>query len=1180
MQTDRENIPPNDATPSDGKQGRSRFRRQRQENRDDQVHFCRFGDNICLYKYFFCTTLAQSDAGSVASRSRSDAPVPSKSPAAAAASQSAGNWTKIDSENTYGPKSCLPCSAWNLLCGMGFKITNYAPRYQVHGDPGVRIATLNEYWMTITIGGLSQLGGDLSRAVAPYVRVHVLNMHSGEYIMSLPVHPQESNRDAPQSIESYPVAPMNSRPCALRTHDASVHWNETFVVRARFSDVTNPNTIMLFELLDNPPEIRKNGGGGGGGGVGQWSSGGSRVEPWSACLAWGFLLPRGTRAGAFNFALPPHCRARRDAVVAATGEIARKGAIKASAADTHIEERAPLVSTANEEKQREDEGDGQSEFLPLRLQLYQYRGESWLIEGIQRRMLRWPSKPFDHTRTARNVSLNSGSSSGAAASRRRVPEVYIQWRRQRHVKAQGVLNVAMSYVSRAPDSAAGEMSSTRGAASDAAIMPTGTGGENSADDSKKSLAREEAERAAMRSIVARRSRSALEPTVIPNRLIHRLSAGVQDGCSAVRYSHSGVLLAVGSISLKQDRSVAASFGGGGSRYPGVVYSVSIFDSDTADLLWCDEYAHYGVVYDIKWLSDDSKLVTCSADGRCRIYDVKLTSRGFREFKEGALEHQLRAGDSSRNSVSAQAASISGGAAAASAGVSSGTSGGGGLSASVYISRSALIETTPPVFIYCVLFQEPATRKKSSNTAKTDNGAAASDQTVNSDAPAVASHQPPQTAADTMIITGAADGRLRVYDVDGAWQGELLSYDPAASAAAASAEDSPFSPHEKAVHDIVIDSKSRYLYSGDAAGCILMWRLDNRGWYQLIRRLKKEDISGMNVRSLAVYTTPVPPNAGSSSAAFAQTRSYLLVMATASDQMNTGGADGGGDQANEGNVEVNLRAKARQVLQLYDLSSYRVIVNYSGFTPPAAFTRASFSKDGRYVSTCCSQQFEGDSATRYVIKIWDTFTGIMSRCKLSELRWVHPVRAVAFHPRQHVLAVATVGAMACLCIFASDKASAVLTAAALLEGELQTTTQGAASLLLPAETQVGGTTLQMIKPRAPLPPVKAPITSLSGSQVDGSATTTPARGGRPVSPVPAAPKGGGGSSTPKRSSSPKPMVGGTLSRTPSFSRPSIGTSGNSATAALAMQALNREEEETKEEKMKRIRGILDRVKSKR
>ena len=42
-----------------------------------------------------------------------------------------------------------------------------------------------------------------------------------------------------------------------------------------------------------------------------------------------------------------------------------------------------------------------------------------------------------------------------------------------------------------------------------------------------------------------------------------------------------------------------------------------------------------------------------------------------------------------------------------------------------------------------------------------------------------------------------------------------------------------------IHAVTIDRRSRYLLSGDSVGEIFVWRLDPKGWYQLLRRFKQE-----------------------------------------------------------------------------------------------------------------------------------------------------------------------------------------------------------------------------------------------------------------------------------------------------------------------------------------------------
>ena len=72
---------------------------------------------------------------------------------------------------------------------------------------------------------------------------------------------------------------------------------------------------------------------------------------------------------------------------------------------------------------------------------------------------------------------------------------------------------------------------------------------------------------------------------------------------------------------------------------------------------------------------------------------------------------------------------------------------------------------------------------------------------------------------------------------------------------------------------------------------------------------------------------------SSTKAYSQTKSYMLIMAC---------------EPSSGALTTTKQSGAplptvRAVLQLYDLSLYKPVVTYSGFTPPiAAFTRVELS----------------------------------------------------------------------------------------------------------------------------------------------------------------------------------------------------------------------------------------------
>lgn len=349
-------------------------------------------------------------------------------------------------------------------------MSGYIPAYEKIRTP-VNLQEINKNWLSVTIGGLSQLGGRLSRSVCPYVRMHVLNLHSGDYIMSVPLtaanRPSgDSNATQRESHEGHPVPALNTASCQLRARDADVYWDETFLVDAQFSAVTSPNSLLLFEVLDNPPSIKKSHDTGG--------SGGGKKGKFSTCLAWGYLIPRGTRSGRLNFAIPVAKPSRQGGHVPFQTP-AGKNDIEDSERDDGIAESTRLL-------QGEEEED--VPYLPARLQLYEYRNESWLIEGVQRRAMNWPPKPsYGYLKTPTNLSAHNMTT--AKSGQRSVPEVYLQWRRQKHIKAEGVLSIVLSYQPRSA-SALGHVVAQEG---DAVNIESAVAQRQGDGDEKKSLAK-------------------------------------------------------------------------------------------------------------------------------------------------------------------------------------------------------------------------------------------------------------------------------------------------------------------------------------------------------------------------------------------------------------------------------------------------------------------------------------------------------------------------------------------------------------------------------------------------------------------------------------------------------------------------------------------------------------------
>jgi WD40 repeat protein len=88
-----------------------------------------------------------------------------------------------------------------------------------------------------------------------------------------------------------------------------------------------------------------------------------------------------------------------------------------------------------------------------------------------------------------------------------------------------------------------------------------------------------------------------------------------------------------------------------------------------------------------------------------------------------------------------------------------------------------------------------------------------------------------------ILTGASDGRIRVWQGKHTLLGEVTFNTTASSPTEAS--QASFAAHDGRIHSMVIDERSRYLFTGDNKGDITVWRLDNKGWYQLLRKFRKQ-----------------------------------------------------------------------------------------------------------------------------------------------------------------------------------------------------------------------------------------------------------------------------------------------------------------------------------------------------
>lgn len=207
----------------------------------------------------------------------------------------------------------------------------------------------------------------------------------------------------------------------------------------------------------------------------------------------------------------------------------------------------------------------------IRLQVFKYCKES-LIENIQREL--FIEKDISH-------GHNDGS-------KREIPRVYYQWRRQdRSPMRECWLNIGLGY----------EKKTLR-----PSTLSEPTSQKPNVEDKKLQEKLEKAKR--------QRLRSKEYPCLIPNRVLMNFSTG-RFGAFLVKFSKSGHLLAIVSPSGKYFRpSDNHAF-----------YSLRLFNIFWGKQVASIEIAHHGVIYALNWSNDDQYLLTCSADGTIKVWDV-------------------------------------------------------------------------------------------------------------------------------------------------------------------------------------------------------------------------------------------------------------------------------------------------------------------------------------------------------------------------------------------------------------------------------------------------------------------------------------------------------------------------------------------------------------------------------
>ena len=742
------------------------------------------------------------------------------------------------------------------------------------------------------------------------------------------------------------------------------------------------------------------------------------------------------------------------------------------------------------------------EQLPQRIQLYKYQLSDGWLGSLQRKMMGWPSLKIvmDPKTRSEVISYPDG-----------IPAVYAQWRMQhRQPIKYGSLAVVLGprsslYVTPHAYPVGGRSSIGGGTT---VLSQKDTSSDHGTPASAKNVNRHGStnslgtmEGAAgalalaasppyvklgisksdwkhIKTAASRRARGPKEPCVLPTKLLHRLDVG-SEGAMVVAFSHSGHLLAVAARSLHAPSPFTPEHVT--SPHPGCTYSLRLYDTDAGALVWCESYAHHGVVYDLKWSKDDSYVVTASADGSCKVWDVLPLFPHWHAQKNvlglGQGQGQGQANDDDDN----EPTRIPRGAPPSQSSLLS------------YPSKVHLLHTlvaSPPVFTYAVLFQEYTPPDHSSSPlygfVPTSGGGGAGAGAGVGGSPerfSVASMLDSATrrvshkgmlerTPPPAVISGAADGKLRVY-VGGRMTGKIRI-----DQGGEHEEDLP--PHDGRINSLAIDERTRYLFSADSVGEIYVWRLDAQNQYELLRKFKRESPAAVPSSALgqsgvlgmtgsfagaggmggggrrsgsfsAAHLVQSTPRLGFGSmqnvlSSFQSTAGGGGVGLQLSDRDNSKGEATGAsgvismmmhpDKYKTQMLALTLEPTA---LRMYNTSTYKVQSVCAGCStaggtscPPsevasssrgcgsAVFCRAGLSSDGRVVVSGTTNPNDGGCSR---LRFWDSQSGAMLPSALSDLLLPYAVRSLSWHPKQHVLAVAIAGPGASVVIYCGQRESA-------------------------------------------------------------------------------------------------------------------------------------------------------------
>lgn len=163
-----------------------------------------------------------------------------------------------------------------------------------------------------------------------------------------------------------------------------------------------------------------------------------------------------------------------------------------------------------------------------------------------------------------------------------------------------------------------------------------------------------------------------------------------------------------------------------------------------------------------------------------------------------------------------------------------------------------------------------------------------------------------------------------------------------------------------------------MITGDSTGDILAWRCDIKGWYQLLRKFKRD----FNDPALAQTKLNNPTNS-----AVGGVLSLTMHPDKTRGQMLT-------------------LSKQPAQLKVFNMSTYKVQCYCSGYSGMSslsagggAFSRANYSADGRYIIAGSSVN---QHSSQYRLMVWDSQTGLPVKTTLSGNFFASTVTSLVFN----------------------------------------------------------------------------------------------------------------------------------------------------------------------------------------